>query len=109
MKNNKNTKRIISVIVEKLKKEYKPEKIILFGSYAWGKVDKHSDIDLFIVKQTNLRHIDRSVEVAKILDKENEMFALEPLVYTPQEVSYRLKLGDPFLKKIIKKGKVLYG
>jgi len=94
---------------EKIKKEYKPEKIILFGSFAWGKPTRHSDIDLFIIKRTNQRHIDRSVEVAKILNEENKIFAIEPLVYTPQEVAYRLKIGDPFIKKIINKGESLYG
>jgi len=106
---NKRVKRLIQVMAEKIKKEYTPEKIILFGSYAWGKPNKDSDIDLFIIKRTNERHIDRSVRVAEILDEENALFAIEPLVYTPEEVSYRLKIGDPFIKKIMKKGRILYG
>lgn len=109
MVKNKNLKELFDNLTDKIKREYKPEKIILFGSFAWGKPDRHSDIDLFIIKRTDKRHIDRSVEVAKILDEENEKFALEILVYTPKEVSYRLKLGDPFIKKIINKGDVLYG
>lgn len=109
MVKDKQTKEIIATIVKKIKKEYQPEKIILFGSYAWGKPTKHSDIDLFIIKETHERHIDRSVRVAEILDEEGGVFAIEPWVYTPGEVSQRLKIGDPFIKKIIEKGKILYG
>jgi len=103
------SKEIINRIVEKIKREYQPDKIILFGSFAWGRPTKHSDIDLFIIKETRERHIDRSVRVAKILDEESWIFAIEPWVYTPGEVSQRLKIGDPFVKKILKKGKILYG
>ena len=41
----------IKKIAEKIAKEYKPEKIILFGSYAWGKPGPNSDVDLFVVKK----------------------------------------------------------
>ena len=37
-------------IAEKIKREYKPDKIILFGSYAYGNPDKDSDIDFLIIK-----------------------------------------------------------
>lgn len=96
-------------MVEKIKREYQPEKIILFGSYAWGKPTKHSDIDLFIIKDTTARGIDRAVEVRKILDEENAMFPLDVLVYTPNEMKRRLEIGDDFVKDIIDKGKILYG
>ncbi len=103
------SKEIINRIVEKIKREYQPDKIILFGSFAWGRPTKHSDIDLFIIKETRERHIDRSVRVAEILDEESWIFAIKPWVYTPGEVSQRLKIGDPFIKKILEKGKILYG
>ena len=109
MKNNIRARGIIKTMVQKIKREYHPDKVILFGSYAWGKPDRHSDIDLFIVKKTKDRHIDRSVEVAKILDEENGIFALDLLVYNPKEVSERLRIGDPFIKNIIERGVVLYG
>ncbi len=40
----------VQKIVQNLKK-YKPDKLVLFGSYAWGKPNKDSDIDLLIVKK----------------------------------------------------------
>jgi predicted nucleotidyltransferase len=106
---DKRTKEIINRMVEKIKSEYQPEKIILFGSYAWGKPTKHSDIDLFIIKNTTARRIDRAVEVREILDEENAMFPLDVLVYTPDEIKRRLEIEDDFVKDIIDKGKILYG
>lgn len=105
----KKIKVIIQRISEKIQREYRPQKIILFGSYVWGKPGKYSDIDLFIIKKTKARHLDRSVEIRKILDEENGMVALDPIVFTPDETKYRIKLGDDFIKKILTKGMVLYG
>lgn len=109
MSKTQKIKAIIKKISKKIEREYHPEKIILFGSYVWGKPGKHSDIDLFIIKKTKARHLDRSVEIRKILDEENGMVALDPIVYTPDETKYRIKLGDDFIKKILTKGMVLYG
>ncbi|ODS36622.1 hypothetical protein BEH94_11570 [Candidatus Altiarchaeales archaeon WOR_SM1_SCG] len=108
-KNKPGHKQIIQRIVEKIKNNYNPEKIILFGSYAWGNPTKDSDIDLFIVKDTDEKPGDRQISVREILDEENALFALEPLIYTPEETEKRLKLGDGFIKKIFDKGVVVYG
>lgn len=104
-----NKKELIERITEKIKDQYKPEKIILFGSLAWGKPPKDSDIDLFIVKRTKLKIRQRAIKVRKILREENALTAIDILVYTPEEISERLKLGDSFISKILRKGKVLYG
>ena len=109
MAKEERSREIINRIVEKIEREYQPEKIILFGSYAWGKPTKHSDLDSFIIKETQERRIDRSVRIAEIFDEESWIFAIEPWVDTPDEVSQRLKIGDPFVKKILEKGKILYG
>lgn len=101
--------KLIKVITKKIQDNYNPEKIILFGSYAYGKPKKDSDIDLLIIKKTNARHIDRSTKVRGILREENRLIAIEPLVYTPEEINQRLKIEDDFIKGIINDGKVLYG
>jgi len=99
---------IIQEIVEKLKKEYKPAKIILFGSYADGHPDQDSDIDFLIIKDTPERPIDRRVAASRIVSDPKRLIPFESLVLTPQEVRERLDSGDLFLKEILKKGKVLY-
>jgi len=63
----KEVKTIISEIVEKLKREYKPQRIILFGSYAYGNPTEDSDIDLLILKNTDKRRVDRFVQVKRII------------------------------------------
>ena len=63
MKKQKEIQRITDHIVKK----YKPEKVILFGSYAWGKPTEDSDVDLFIVKKSRKRRIDRERELLEHL------------------------------------------
>jgi len=101
-------KQIIQRIVEKLVAEYAPRQIILFGSYAYGNPDPDSDIDLFIIKETSERFIDRWIAVQRILSGMHRFLPLEPLVLTPQEVEHRLAIGDQFIAEILRKGKVLY-
>lgn len=102
-------KEIVNQIIEKIKRSYKPEKIILFGSYARGNPTKDSDIDLLIVKETNQKHRQRMLTVRKIITEENGLVGIDILVYTPEEIAERLKMNDSFISKIFKKGNVLYG
>ncbi|MBM3326090.1 MAG: nucleotidyltransferase domain-containing protein [Calditrichaeota bacterium] len=57
---------ILKEIVEVLVREYQPELIILYGSYAYGNPTRHSDIDLFIVKETEKNRFERNVEAARL-------------------------------------------
>lgn len=101
-------RRTILDMLEKLKREYQPQRIILFGSYAYGVPDRDSDIDLLIVKETQDRPIDRRVAVRKIVSAPGRLIPFEPMVLTPSEVQQRLEIGDQFLEEIIEKGEVLY-
>jgi predicted nucleotidyltransferase len=96
-------------MLAKLVAHYAPQKVILFGSYAYGKPDKDSDIDLLVIKDTPERFIDRWGTVHRILTGTHRSLPLEPLVLTPQEVESRLAAGDQFIAEILEKGKVLYG
>ena len=96
----------IDDIKKQLIEKYKPEKIILFGSSAWG-VEDINDIDLFIIKrEVPYYGADRIIELYRMMDVDA---AVDFIVYKPEEVEERLALGDPFIKKICKDGKVLYG
>ncbi|MFH1259471.1 MAG: nucleotidyltransferase domain-containing protein [Elusimicrobiota bacterium] len=101
-------KKILSETVEKLERDYKPLKIILFGSYAYGKPTENSDIDLLILKNTIKNRVKRFVEVKKIIYSRNYRIPISPLIYNPKELKDRLKLGDDFVKDIIQKGVTLY-
>jgi len=100
--------RTIEALVERLVAEYAPQKVILFGSYAYGNPRSDSDIDLLVIKETPDRFIDRWVTVRRILSDPERKLPLEVLVLTPQEVSNRLNIGDQFINEILEKGQVLY-
>ncbi len=105
---SKEMQEIIQHMLEKLLTEYAPQKVILFGSYAYGNPWPDSDIDLLIIKDTSERFIDRWVTVRRILSDPHRTVPLETLVLTPQEVCGRLAIGDQFLAEIMEKGEVLY-
>lgn len=91
---------------ENIVREYKPEKIILFGSLAWGKVGPDSDIDLFIIKKTAKPRLERQREVSRILLGREA--PVDILVFTPEETMKRKKMGDDFVIDILKTGKLIY-
>jgi len=100
---------IIKEIVEILTEKYKPEKIIFFGSYAYGNPTEDSDIDLLIIKETDKkRRVDRFVEVKRIIFNPKIRIPISPLVLTKEEIKERLEMGDDFIEEILTKGKVLY-
>jgi len=109
MTNDPEIRRLIQELVEKIKREYQPEKIILFGSYAKGEPDRDSDLDFFIVKETQERPIDREVKVAEIVSDPGCLVPFDPLVLTPKELEERVEMGDQFILEILREGEVLYG
>ena len=100
------TEEKIGQVAEKIAREYKPEKIILFGSYAWGKPTSDSDVDLFVVKETDDSVIERHRKVGRLLFGAG--FPVDVLVYTPSQIKKRLEMEDFFIRDIMSKGKLLY-
>jgi len=96
----------IQNIVNQLVRLYKPEKIILFGSLAKDQIKQGTDIDLFIIKNDVPKlGVDRIRQLDALIKYK---LATDFIVYKPQELEQRLKLGDPFVKTILKEGKMLY-
>jgi uncharacterized protein len=97
----------IQSITKQLIEKYGPEKIILFGSAARGDRNQAKDLDFLIIKQdVPLYGIDRMRELDDLIDRN---VAADMLVYRPDEFEDRIRLGDPFIKAIIREGRVLYG
>lgn len=92
--------------IQKIATELNPEKIVLFGSYAYGIPNPHSDVDLLIIMKTKASPKDRSWAVSRLLLP--RPFPVDILVKTPKEVEKALETGDFFLKEILTRGKVLY-
>jgi predicted nucleotidyltransferase len=99
---------VLDEIVMTLMSSYRPEEIILFGSYAYGEPNTDSDLDLFIVKESDERPIDRRMAVRHLLREINFRVPLTLIVLTPDEVDYRVRIGDQFINEILTRGKVLY-
>lgn len=108
MVKDRKLKKLILDIVDLIKSEYAPEKIILYGSYAYGKPTRDSDIDLLIVKDTDKGRVDRFVEVSRLVYQPGRRVSVSPLIYTPKELEERLSLGDDFVEEVLNKGEVLY-
>lgn len=96
----------ISEIKEKIVKEINPEKIILFGSYAWGNPTDSSDVDLLIIQKSDEPRRQRQVDLRRKLWGSG--VPMDLLVYTQEELDYRLELEDFFFEKIVNEGKIIY-
>ena len=106
MKPNEITAEIKS-IADQIIRKYDPLKIILFGSAAWGEYDKVSDLDFLIIKEdVPVLGLARMRQLDDLIDRN---IASDMLVYRPDEFEERIKLGDPFIKTILREGRVLYG
>lgn len=100
-------KAIYDDIVGVLKKEYNPEKIILFGSCVPGKINRDSDIDMLIIKRTKKSYAQRWLEVGKLVRNMNKTLPFEPFILTLGEIKKQAQ-NNLFLQEIIRTGKVLY-
>lgn len=95
----------IKRITNQVIKNYQPQKIILFGSAARGDFNENSDVDMLIVKDAPGRRVDR---IKNLLFSVDYNLPFEPLVYTPQELKEREKLGDSFILEVLSQGQILY-
>jgi uncharacterized protein len=95
----------IECTVERIVSCFAPEKVILFGSYAYGEPSPDSDVDLLIMMDTVLRPVEQAVAIRTAVEFP---FPVDLLVRTPEQLSERLSLGDPFFHEIVEKGIVLH-
>jgi len=93
-------RRYVNRIVER----FHPQRIILFGSHAYGKPHADSDVDLLVVMPARSM-IDKAVrmELARPAP-----FPMDLLVRTPDYLAHRLALGDWFMREIVERGIVLH-
>jgi predicted nucleotidyltransferase len=91
-------------MVRRIVRHFHPQRIILFGSYAYGKPGPDSDVDVLVVMPAR-NETDQAVRIREVVDPR---FALDIIVRTPRNLAFRLKEGDWFLREIVGMGKVLY-
>ena len=95
----------IKRFTDQVAREFHPQKIILFGSYAYGKPNEGSDVDLLVIMRHKGHPAYKSVEIR---GKVRASFPMDLLVRSPAKVRERLLLDDWFMRDIVEKGKVLY-
>ncbi|NMB26277.1 MAG: nucleotidyltransferase domain-containing protein [Firmicutes bacterium] len=83
-----------------------PDKVILFGSYAYGEPNWDSDLDLLVIKETNKPRYRRGREVRKHL--RGMKIPLDIVVYTQEEIREFEGVETSFIAQVVKQGRVLY-
>jgi len=96
----------IQAIVDVIATNFNPDKIILFGSYAYGAPRRGSDVDLLVVMETDKNVIEAAIDILNELPLRS--FGLDVLVRTPVDIKHRIAIGDSFIKEIMTKGRTLY-
>lgn len=96
--------RVIRRYARAIAEEFHPDKIILFGSYAYGTPHEDSDVDLLVVMPAPNQH----TQAVRIRWRLASPFPLDLVVRTPKEMKWRLEEGESFTTTIVTQGKVLY-
>ena len=96
--------RVIRRYARAIAEKFHPDKIILFGSFAYGTPHADSDVDMLVIMPA--RH--QRAQASKIRLALWAPFAMDLIVRTPATMAWRLQEGDSFLREIVSKGKVLY-
>jgi predicted nucleotidyltransferase len=97
--------KVIHALAERIAERFRPQRIILFGSYAYGHPLPESDVDLLVIMETVLKETEQAYLIRQSLDVR---FGLDLLVYKPDTLKQRIDWGDSFLREITTQGRVLY-
>jgi predicted nucleotidyltransferase len=96
--------RVIRRYARAIAEEFRPDKIILFGSFAYGTPHVDSDVDILVIMPAR----NQGSQAYKIRLALSAPFAMDLIVRTPDTMKWRLQEGDSFLREIVSRGKILY-
>jgi predicted nucleotidyltransferase len=99
------TQETILELSSQIAREFQPERIILFGSYAYGEPSPDSDVDLLVVLPFEGKSFRKSLE---ILNRINPPFPIDLLARRPDDTARRYAEGDPLIREALDRGKILY-
>jgi predicted nucleotidyltransferase len=102
---DKVTKSSIRRYAHQIARQFHPNKIILFGSYAYGKPTEDSDVDILVIMSFKGRNPEKATEIWM---ETRPKFPIDIMVRKPEEMKKRLAMGDFFLREITEKGEILY-
>ena len=100
----------IDEVAEAIVRYYRPDRVILFGSYAAGTAGEDSDLDLAVIKSTTSPSHKRGAEVRKAIRQNGQVyyFSKDILVFTPKELEQWKEDPYSIVYEILKNGKTLY-
>ena len=98
----------LDALIRRLVEAYQPQRVILYGSRAYGEPREDSDVDLLVIKDTEEGWGRRQDAVAECLRDVTRAW-VDVRVITPAELAGRLERGSQFYAEILKRGRVLYG
>ena len=98
----------IQAVVRRIVEGYAPDRIILFGSYAYGTPTEHSDLDLLIIKKhAEAKRAERAIAIRTLLWG-TDAPAMDIIIRTPEEMAARLPLYYTVEAQALEKGRILY-
>ena len=106
--NLRRRRSLIKKLCDGIARQFQPDKIILFGSYASGHPNVDSDVDLLVILPFVDDPLRKAGKMLCQITSEVGYLPMDLLVRTPEQVQYRLSIGDRFMKEITEKGKVMY-
>jgi predicted nucleotidyltransferase len=90
---------------QRIVREFRPERVILFGSHAYGAPREYSDVDLLVIMPFEGHPFDKAME---LLTRTGPDFALDLIVRRPDDTARRYAEYDPFIREALDRGRVLY-
>ena len=96
---------MIAEFGSRLAREFDPEKVILFGSYAHGSASENSDVDILVILPFEGKGFHKSLEILNRLDPR---FPIDLIARRPDDTARRYDQGDPLIREALDRGKVLY-
>src|SRR6516164_9676903 len=96
--------RVIRRYARAIAEEFQPDRIVLFGSYAYGTPHEDSDVDVLVIIPAR-NQLDMAFKIHWAIQPP---FPLDIIVRTPKEMAWRLEEGESFLTEVLSRGKVLY-
>ena len=94
----------IRQVADEIKKQFHPDKVIIFGSYAGGEPTVDSDVDILIIMQSDLSVREAAYNIRKSI---NPAFPVDIIVRTPAQIEQRTAMGDRFIQGILEYGLIV--
>ena len=92
-------------LTTQIAREFNPDRIILFGSHAYGEPSNDSDVDILVVLSFKGKPVRKAIEIRNRI---NARMPLDLIVRTPEQLAERLAQNDWFMREIVERGRTLY-